>query len=125
MVTLTNQGESDEEEEGKLENSNGVSIDPDAVISVNKLVSLYKGGQWKSVYSSIAKVQPDQSGLLGEPKFTNYTAAFKGPLDYMFIQHDMHIKNILLLPSEDNLKPSLPNRNFGSDHLCLVADLEF
>ncbi|CEG77885.1 hypothetical protein RMATCC62417_12566 [Rhizopus microsporus] len=126
MVTLTNQGESDEEEEeGKLESNDGVSIDPDAVISVNKLVSLYKGGQWKSVYSFIAKAQPDQSGLLGEPKFTNYTAAFKGPLDYMFIQHDMHVKNILLLPSEDSLKPSLPNRNFGSDHLCLVADLEF
>lgn len=103
----------------------------DELATIEKLLELHRGTHnWISIYSNFGKISNDQSqlGSFGEPKFTNYTSQFQGTLDYMFIDKDDHsiaVKRILMLPEEEHLKPSLPNKNFGSDHLCLVADLDF
>lgn len=103
----------------------------DKLATVDQLLEFHKGTHlWTSIYSNFGKINKDQSqvGPFGEPKFTNYPSQFQGTLDYMFIDKDdksIAIKRILMLPKEEYLKPSLPNKNFGSDHLCLVADIEF
>lgn len=102
---------------------------PDATpYSATDLLKKYKTCQWHSIYSDYQQVNPckDEEGACGEPKFTNYTVAHKGPLDYMFIEKDSQIsvKRMLTMPKEDLVKPSLPNQNFGSDHLCLAVDIE-
>ncbi|KAI9485063.1 Endonuclease/exonuclease/phosphatase [Zychaea mexicana] len=84
---------------------------------------------WHSVYSCHGSIDPNTSDpVSGEPKFTNYTAAFKNTLDYMLLRRDeasLAATEILVLPPEESMKPSLPNRNFGSDHMCLLARFEF
>ncbi|KAG1469217.1 hypothetical protein G6F56_003383 [Rhizopus delemar] len=120
--TIESKEKMDNEEEAEILGE----IDVDAIKPAQDLVLLFQQIQnpLKSVYSLIGQIQ-DECGLFGEPKFTNYTKAFKGPLDYMFVEKEMVIKRLLLLPNEETVRPSLPNRNFGSDHLCLVADLLF
>ncbi|KAG1050512.1 hypothetical protein G6F43_007219 [Rhizopus delemar] len=125
-VTISNRSSDDKKEGVEPEDeAASVPIDPHSIIGVEELVSLFQlcKDPWESIYSHTKEIQKEY-GLFGEPSFTNYTAAFKGTLDYLFIQRTMPIKRILMLPSEEDLKPSLPNRNFGSDHLCLVADVE-
>ncbi|KAI9475600.1 MAG: Endonuclease/exonuclease/phosphatase [Benjaminiella poitrasii] len=116
-----------EEKEEEDENDSALSIPVD---TVDQLLEKYNHlQQWKSIYSCYGTVNPnkEEQGLFGEPKITNYTIYFKGILDYMFIEKDeaLCIKQILMPPKENDLKPSLPNKNFGSDHLCLVADIEY
>ncbi|KAG0910936.1 hypothetical protein G6F60_005206 [Rhizopus arrhizus] len=125
-VTISNRSNDDKKEGVEPEDEvASVPIDPHSIIGVEELVSLFQlcKDPWKSIYSHTKEIQKEY-GLFGEPSFTNYTAVFKGTLDYLFIQRNMSVKRILMLPSEEDLKPSLPNRNFGSDHLCLVADVE-
>lgn len=97
--------------------------------STEELLKKYTLCEWHSIYSDYHKVNPnkEEQGLCGEPKFTNYTVAHKGPLDYMFVEKPVSIsvKRMLTIPNEEQLKPSLPNNHFGSDHLCLVTDIEF
>lgn len=84
---------------------------------------------WRSVYGCYSKIDPDTADRAsGEPKFTNYAHAFKGTLDYiLYPDSEEHIAPIELLemPPESSLMPSLPNRNFGSDHVCLLARFEY
>lgn len=119
-----------EEDEGE---ESAISVDD--LDTVEQLLSHHdKGGKentrcWTSIYCNFGKINTDKSeiGHFGEPRFTDYASQFQGTLDYMFIeeQSGTSIKRILMLPKEEFLKPSLPNKNFGSDHLCLVADIEF
>lgn len=115
----------------KLESSeeDDDAVSTDDLISIEELTKKYIQFRWQSVYSNFGKIikNRDEQDFCGEPKFTNYTVAFKGTLDYMFLEQNagVVIKSLLMPPSEEYLKPSLPNKNFGSDHLCLVADLEF
>ncbi|KAI9281065.1 Endonuclease/exonuclease/phosphatase [Sporodiniella umbellata] len=122
--SLTHTLEKKEDETNGEEKELPGDIDVDAIMSAEGLANLFHQTQkpWKSVYSLIGQIQKE-SGLFGEPKYTNYTVAFKGPLDYMFIEKEIQIRSLLMLPPEETVKPSLPNRNFGSDHLCLVADV--
>ncbi|KAI9323120.1 Endonuclease/exonuclease/phosphatase [Dichotomocladium elegans] len=83
---------------------------------------------WRSVYSYHGEIDSETSDPSGEPKFTNYTAAFKNTLDYMYISEKEDAITpieILMCPREEALKPSLPNQNFGSDHMCLVAKFDY
>jgi RNA exonuclease NGL2 len=109
--------------------TSGEAISIDNLDTVDQLVKKYQKCQWTSIYSNYGKIDQDvnQQGLFGEPKFSNYCSQFKGLLDYMFIDSSVttSIKRILMPPKEEFMKPSLPNRNFGSDHLCLVADIEY
>eukprot|EP00475_Leptophrys_vorax_P042049 TRINITY_DN79368_c0_g1_i1.p1 TRINITY_DN79368_c0_g1~~TRINITY_DN79368_c0_g1_i1.p1 ORF type:complete len:498 (-),score=65.16 TRINITY_DN79368_c0_g1_i1:88-1581(-) len=61
-----------------------------------------------------------------EPPFTNYTATFKGCLDYMWFSVDsfepVHVSE---LPTEEELGSCLPNEKHGSDHLPLYCEFEW
>lgn len=122
----------DEAQAGAEDDEEGVAVvKVDGLATVNQLLETHQNTHaWTSIYSNFGKINKDQSqlGSFGEPKFTNYTSQFQGTLDYMFIDKDdrsIAIKRILMIPEERHLKPSLPNKNFGSDHLCLVADIQF
>jgi len=60
-----------------------------------------------------------------EPAFTNYTADFKGCLDYIFISDDLKVEERLRLPSLTELEAkglnALPSPHFPSDHLPLMC----
>jgi CCR4-NOT transcription complex subunit 6 len=62
-----------------------------------------------------------------EPFFTNYTASFKGCLDYIMLGGGIQTVNAIRLPPEAELleETALPNSKWPSDHLPLVVDLEF
>ncbi|KAI7860629.1 Endonuclease/exonuclease/phosphatase [Circinella umbellata] len=103
-----------------------------ATISASELVAiLHKSSPelWHSIYSCHGDIDPKTSQpSSGEPKFTNYTAAFKNTLDYMYLRKNEALlvpTEVLTLPPEEAVMPSLPNRNFGSDHMCLVSKFEF
>lgn len=64
----------------------------------------------------------------GTPEFTNYTVGFQACLDYIFFQSDkLAVTKIVELPSEDELKAhiAIPSVVFPSDHVAIVAELEF
>ncbi|CAD8136206.1 unnamed protein product [Paramecium pentaurelia] len=67
-----------------------------------------------------------QSAYHPFPKFTNYTKDFKGCIDYIFY-HNANVEKILRLPEESLLQQevALPNRNFPSDHLPILAYFDF
>ncbi|KAJ3170504.1 hypothetical protein HDU87_008739 [Geranomyces variabilis] len=75
----------------------------------------------------------------GEPLFTNYTN-WKGTLDYVFLcepdnvdirlearatkkNYKVSFTKILELPDATHLEPGLPNSDFASDHVCLMAEV--
>ncbi|KAG0163669.1 hypothetical protein DFQ28_011377 [Apophysomyces sp. BC1034] len=103
-------------------------IEPNAdLIPVSDLVALLaQAPKWQSVYSQYIEVDEKSSDANGEPKFTHYAAVHSGTLDYIFINGDeFKVSELLEIPNEDKVLPALPNRNFGSDHVCLVAKIEF
>ena len=69
----------------------------------------------------------------GEPPFTNYTAGWKGTLDYIFtfassdeqrIASDrLFVSHLLELPTEDvcSEATAIPNEKLSSDHLAIAA----
>jgi 2',5'-phosphodiesterase len=64
----------------------------------------------------------------GTPEFTNYTVGFQACLDYIFFQSDKFaVTKVVELPSEDELKAhiAIPSVVFPSDHVAIVAELEF
>lgn len=79
----------------------------------------------KSVYSEYGAVDKDDIQIYGEPKFTHYGTYFKGTLDYIFLPHHGNIecRGLLPIPKEADMKPSLPNGLFGSDHIPLLCSL--
>ncbi|KAJ1927477.1 RNA exonuclease ngl2 [Tieghemiomyces parasiticus] len=69
----------------------------------------------------------------GEPRFSVYTE-FCGLLDYLFVGSPapvrdqgsgLRVQALLSLPPESRLLPAIPNLIFGSDHLSLMAVLDF
>lgn len=62
-----------------------------------------------------------------EPRFTNYTATFKGCLDYILLGGEIKPISAVPLPDEGDLQVeiALPNAQWPSDHLPLIVDLEF
>ena len=64
----------------------------------------------------------------GFPSFTNYTAGFKGSLDYIFADKKyFEVASVLPLPDEEELSThlALPSVVMPSDHLALVCDLKW
>jgi len=64
-------------------------------------------------------------GTEQEPSFTCYTDEFKGTLDYIFYQPEKaQVASVLEIPPEDALcsEIALPNSQFPSDHLAIVAN---
>ena len=63
-----------------------------------------------------------------EPSFTNFTAGYKGVLDYIWItQPNIQVTHVLVPPSEADLTMragvGLPSTRDPSDHIALCADL--
>lgn len=64
----------------------------------------------------------------GCPPYTNFTKGFYGCLDYIFYQTDhFSVKQVVELPSHEEVTQHefLPSITIPSDHLALIADLEF
>ncbi len=61
-----------------------------------------------------------------EPSFTNYTASFKGCLDYVMLSGNIKAVSTNTLPSAGELltETALPNSRWPSDHVPLVVDLD-
>ena len=57
------------------------------------------------------------------PSFTNLTANFKGNLDYIFYnkRSKLELKRVLKIPKRKELV-ALPNKNWSSDHLPIMAE---
>ncbi len=68
------------------------------------------------------------SGMGEEPQFTNYTANFKGTLDYMFYTPSrLRVMAVSALPEEEEIRATggegLPSTSYPSDHLLLCCDM--
>lgn len=64
----------------------------------------------------------------GCPPYTNFTAGFYGCLDYIFYQSDkLTVKQVIPMPTHEEVTQhvALPSITFPSDHIPLIADLQF
>ncbi|KAK3861133.1 hypothetical protein Pcinc_032865 [Petrolisthes cinctipes] len=64
----------------------------------------------------------------GLPPYTNFTPFFHGCLDYIYYQTDkFDVKKVVPLPSHEEVTEhtALPSITMPSDHLPLIADLQF
>lgn len=64
----------------------------------------------------------------GTPQFTNFTAGFTECIDYIWFQTDAFKSNSFVeMPSNEELQAhtAIPSVVFPSDHLALVAELEW
>ncbi|XP_045623976.2 LOW QUALITY PROTEIN: 2',5'-phosphodiesterase 12 [Procambarus clarkii] len=88
---------------------------------------------WKSKYSECVEGMClshdlDLASACGCPPYTTYTVTFSGCLDYIFYQTDKFIvKQVIPMPSHQEVTEygALPSVTFPSDHIPLIADLEF
>ena len=58
------------------------------------------------------------------PKYTNYTAGFKGTLDHLlYDQNSLQVLQLLEIPNEKHVarETALPNTEFPSDHVRIEA----
>ncbi|XP_055540860.1 2',5'-phosphodiesterase 12 [Wyeomyia smithii] len=73
--------------------------------------------------------QPFQfQSACGCPKYTNFTVGFQACIDYIYYQSDaLHVNDVVPLPSEEELLAysAIPSPVFPSDHIALVANLEW
>ncbi|OLY84626.1 D-lactate dehydrogenase [cytochrome] 2, mitochondrial [Smittium mucronatum] len=100
---------------------------------ITKFNSEFKEMSFSSCYSKYMQVDSSHGkspNYDGEPPYTNYTK-WKGTLDYILLQKcddgatTSHLvcKEILLLPPKSALIPGLPNDNFSSDHISIMAKI--
>ncbi|XP_044750535.1 2',5'-phosphodiesterase 12-like [Coccinella septempunctata] len=62
----------------------------------------------------------------GSPKYTVYTPSFKNCIDYVFIEEDTEVEQVVpFLEEEVEKHEGLPNDLYPSDHLALVVDIKF
>ncbi|XP_052893057.1 2',5'-phosphodiesterase 12 [Anopheles moucheti] len=64
----------------------------------------------------------------GCPEFTNYTVGFAACIDYIFYQQGaLNVNDVIPMPSREELSmyEAIPSPVFPSDHVALVANLEW
>ena len=63
----------------------------------------------------------------GYPEWTNFVSGFRGALDYVFAAEGLRATRSMPMPPVEAVtaQVALPNAEFPSDHLPMVADLEF
>ena len=64
----------------------------------------------------------------GTPHYTNYTAAFVGTLDYIFVDSDrLQVARMIPFPPHERVTENvaIPSVYFPSDHIALVCDLDW
>lgn len=78
---------------------------------------------------NVSLAQPLQmKSACGTPTFTNYTVGFQACLDYIFYQSDkFRVTKIVEMPEEEELSAmiAIPSVVFPSDHVAIVAEMEF
>lgn len=81
------------------------------------------GGKKMKFRSSYSKYRKKNQRTM-HPSFTNYTANFKGVLDYILYngRSDLRLKKILKLPKKKELHVGLPNKIWPSDHLPIISE---
>lgn len=70
----------------------------------------------------------EMESACGLPPYTNYTVGFYGCLDYIFYQTDKFtVKKVIPMPTHEEVTEhtALPSITFPSDHIAIIADLEF
>ena len=91
------------------------------------LASLEELPAGKSLYSRYQALKSGDDKATGEPPFTCYND-WAGTIDYIFQfagEDQVTLQELLDLPEESECKKEtgLPNEQFSSDHLCLMARL--
>ena len=79
-----------------------------------------------SQYNNLSLFDENGNGM-GEAPFTIYNPEFKGCLDYIMINEKVKATRLLKMPDERLLKAqvALPNELYVSDHLALIAMLDY
>lgn len=88
---------------------------------------------WRSnkeqAVTGVNLAQPfNMQSACGTPDFTNYTVGFQACLDYIFYQRDkLKVTKIVEMPEEEELNAhmAIPSVVFPSDHVAIIAELEF
>uniref|UniRef100_A0A182WGX1 2',5'-phosphodiesterase 12 n=1 Tax=Anopheles minimus TaxID=112268 RepID=A0A182WGX1_9DIPT len=88
---------------------------------------------WESNKEEAAKnvslSQPfKMASACGCPEFTNYTVGFAACIDYIFYQKEaLSVNDVIPMPSQEELSmyEAIPSPVFPSDHVALVANLEW
>jgi len=79
--------------------------------------------------TNVTLSQPfNMQSACGCPPYTNYTDGFKACLDYCFYQTEkFNVTNVVELPAESELGAhiAIPSVVFPSDHVAIIAELEF
>ena len=76
------------------------------------------------VYQALAKnLRSVSQGC--EPAYTNVTPSFTECIDYIFVSSDVNVVNVQEQPSRESLGEGLPNASHPSDHLPVIADIQF
>ncbi|KAL1915501.1 uncharacterized protein VTP21DRAFT_6625 [Calcarisporiella thermophila] len=83
-----------------------------------------------SAYNQYSSVDGSRSSALGEPIHSVYTHFFKALLDYIFVvepqqgkpEDEWRATALLKMPEEEELQPALPNEEFASDHISMMAE---
>ena len=87
----------------------------------------------KSAYDNYRnEIKGEKYGFLrNHPKYTNYTSKFIDTIDYIFYSKNLVKLKILKIPEVEKDRKDkkedlfLPNNNYPSDHLKLVANFEY
>lgn len=63
----------------------------------------------------------------GEPSYTNYVGGFHGCLDYIFLDSQMLVEQVIPMPSHEEVTTyqALPSVSHPSDHIALVCDIKW
>lgn len=63
-----------------------------------------------------------------EPHHTNYTASFKGVLDYMWYSaNNLRPQSVASVPDEEEIiqyGQAMPSTQFSSDHVLMISDMQ-
>lgn len=114
---------------------NGKIADEHKEILSSKLQKKMFCPEQKLIISVIVIKNPDVfthpftfKSACGTPKYTNYTEDFKDCLDYIFYDTKcLESLSFVPFPDESLLSENtaLPSKVFPSDHLALIADMQF
>ena len=85
-----------------------------------------------SIYGNISQndndynLQPDgDTSLPKEPPYTTCTSDWKGTLDYILLWGTWNVTDLLSIPPDSDVDGGIPNDDFPSDHISLVARLRW
>ncbi|XP_022663156.1 2',5'-phosphodiesterase 12-like [Varroa destructor] len=89
----------------------------------------WKSSEEEAVSGLTASIHETLRSAYGTPDYTNYTVDFKGCLDYIFYSKELSVTCVIPLPPHEVVAHTeylaIPSPLLPSDHLALVATLQF